>query len=76
MEKKYSFKKGLGKAAFYVLSGIALIVSMSGFADFTLWQLLETYLKPVLAGITVSGLIGLAVNYVKFKYFDTDVKNG
>jgi len=64
---EYSFKKGLSKGAVSVLTIAATMVMFAGFADFTLWQLLEQYLKPVLGSITIGGVITMALNYLKVK---------
>jgi hypothetical protein len=65
---EYSFKKGVIKGLISLLSITGFIVAFSGFADFTLWQLLETYIKPVLGGLSVGAAITIAVNYLKFKF--------
>lgn len=67
MEKIYSFQKGLGKGVVSVLVIAGAFAAFSGFADFTIWQLLESYLKPVVGALTVGGALSMAINYVKFK---------
>ena len=65
--KQYSIKKGFFKGLLGVLTAGAGILAFSGFADFTIWQLLESYLKPVLSGLTVSGLLAMGINYLKVR---------
>ena len=62
----YSFKKGLGKGLLSLLSVGGGLIAFAGFSDLTIWGLLETYLKPVLATLTVGGVITVATNWVKF----------
>lgn len=68
METKYSFKKGLVKAIVTALTVGISIVAFAGFSDLTIWGLLETYLKPLVGGMTVGALLKLALNWVKVKY--------
>lgn len=68
MRPGYSFKKTIGKAAVASLTFVGALAAMSGFADFTIWELFETYGRPVLGGITVSGVIAAAINYVKYNW--------
>lgn len=64
---KYSITKGLSKGAVSALTVAAAMVMFAGFADFTLWQLLEQYLKPVLGSVTIGGVITMALNYLKVR---------
>lgn len=68
MRSDYSITKGIGKGLFTMLMAGVTIATFAGFADFTLWQLLEQYVKPVLGSITVAGVLKLAANYIKFNY--------
>lgn len=72
MSKIYSIKKGLSKGVLAMLTMIAGVLAFSGFGDFTIWQLLESYVKPLTAGVTVAGLVGMAINYIKFKFVSTE----
>ncbi len=67
-ETKYSFKKGLLKGAIGALSFIAGIVALTAFSDVPLWGLLETYIKPLIGSVTVSGVLVMAINALKFHY--------
>ena len=68
MKPQYSFTKTLGKGALAILSVAAAFATMSGFADFTLWELVQTYGEEMLSGVTVSGLIAMAINFIKFNW--------
>lgn len=65
--KTYSFKTGLSKGLLSLLSVLGAIVAFTGFADVSLWSLVEQYLKPLLGSLTIGGAITIAVNYAKFK---------
>lgn len=65
---QYSFKKGLAKGIVSALTVAIAIVSLSGLADFTIWDLLDTYLKPVLGALTTGAALTMALNFVKVKY--------
>lgn len=64
---QYSFKKGLWKGIKSILLVAVTAVSVSTFADIDLWQLMVTYVKPVLSGVTVLGALTMLLNYVKVK---------
>lgn len=64
---EYSFKKGLWKGVQSGLIVIASIIAMAGFADFTIWQLLEEYLKPVIGSVSVGAFVAIAINYAKIR---------
>jgi len=64
---EYSFIHGLKKAATYSLTGIGVLVAFAGFSDIQIWELLETYVRPVIGSLTVGGVVTLAINYVRFK---------
>lgn len=64
---EYSFTKGLWKGGLSVLVVAASMVAFAGFADLSIWGLLETYLKPVLGSLTVGGAFAMAINYFKVK---------
>jgi len=68
MRSDYSFKKGLAKGLVAMLMAAAAIVGFAGFADFTLWELIEQYVKPLLGGVTVAGVLKFAINFVKFNF--------
>lgn len=65
--KKYSYKIGFYKFLAGAVSGILVLLTLAGLTDITLWSILETYLKPVLATITISGLFGSVLNALKFR---------
>jgi len=67
MEKVYSFKKGLYKGLLSLLSIVAAIVTLAGFADVGVWDLVVNNVKPLLGSLTVGGLMTIIINYVKFK---------
>lgn len=64
---QYSIKKGLWKGLKTILLVAVTAVSVSTFADIDLWQILVTYVKPVLSGVTVLGALTMLLNYVKVK---------
>jgi hypothetical protein len=64
---QYSLKKGVSKGLVSALTMAAAFVALAGFADFTIWELVETYLKPLLGALTVSGLLTMVLNYVKVR---------
>jgi hypothetical protein len=64
---QYSLKKGLIKGAIGVLVAVAFGVSLTTFSDQSIWGLLETYLKPIIGSLTVSGAFAMGINALKFK---------
>ena len=64
---QYSLKKGLWKGAKSILLVAVAAISVSTFADIDLWQLMVTYVKPLLSGVTVLGAMTMLLNYVKVK---------
>lgn len=64
---KYDVKKGLIKGALGILTAVAFFVSFSTFSDQSIWGLLETYLKPILGSLTVSGALAMGINALKFR---------
>lgn len=64
---EYSLKKGLLKGAIGVLTSAVFVITMTSFADVSLWSLLEMYLKPVLGAMTVAGLFTFVINLLKQK---------
>lgn len=66
-EKKYSFKKGLIKGVISLLAISGGAVAIIGFADVEIWDLIVKYIKPIVQGLTVGGLITVGTNFVKFK---------
>ena len=65
---KYSFKKGLKKGILSAAIIAGAFVVFAGFADFTIWQLLEQYVKPILGTITIGALFKMLINYLKIKF--------
>lgn len=70
MEKVYSFKIGLGKGLLSLLAIVGALVAFAGFSDLTIWDLMVTYVKPVVGSLTIGGLITIAVNWIKFHTTD------
>lgn len=64
--KTYSVSKGVGKAAIQLLTVAGALIAFAGFSDLQLWDLVVTYVKPVIGSLTVGGVIAFAINYVKF----------
>ncbi len=62
----YSFKTGGWKFLVGVLSAAVVIVTFAGFADISIWGLLEQYVKPIVGTLTVGGLLAAALNAAKF----------
>jgi len=62
---EYSLSKGLNKGFTSALTIAMALVVFTGFSDITLWELLETYLKPALGGMTAGGLLTMLANYMK-----------
>lgn len=68
MKTGYSYKKGLGKGALIALKALAGILIFAGVADLHITDLIQQYLFPLIGGVTLSGLLGLATNFVKFHW--------
>lgn len=68
MYPSYSFKKSLGKGVLFVLQMTATIVVVTGVSDIQLWDLVEQYIKPILTGISIGGVIAIATNFVKYNW--------
>jgi len=65
--KKFSIKKNLLKGGITALSFAIGIIAFTSFSDVQLWALLETYVKPLVGSLTVSAVLGMALNFLKFK---------
>lgn len=63
----YSFKKGLGKGLASAITFALGLAAFAGFSDVSLWDLVETYIKPILGSMTVAGALTIALNYIKVK---------
>lgn len=70
--KEYSFKIGFTKGLLSLLSIAGAFVAFVGFSDLTLWELLETYVKPLVGSLTIGGLITMLVNYIKIRKQEPD----
>ena len=65
---KYSIKKGLQKGLTALIPGVIMILTFAGIsADLTIWELLETYLKPILGGTTIIGAMTMFLNWLKVR---------
>lgn len=64
----YSYTKGIVKGVVSGLTVLAAIVTFAGFSDMTVWSLLEQYVRPALASITVGGLIAFSINWIKHNF--------
>lgn len=64
----YDFKTGLGKGLKFILTALIAIVSITGFSDVTLWDLLTQYLKPLLGTLSIGGVLAFLNNFVKVKF--------
>ena len=67
MQETYSLKKGFYKGLLSLVSIFGALVTFSGFADVSIWDLLTTYLKPAISSISVGGLIVIVINWLKVK---------
>ncbi len=65
---EYSFKKGFSKGIVSALTIASAFVVFTGLSDLNIWYLVEHYLKPLISGLTVGGLITMTLNYIKVKY--------
>lgn len=63
----YSLKKGLGKGLNSAIIFALALAAFAGFSDVSLWELVETYVKPILGSMTVAGALTMAQNYFKVK---------
>jgi len=63
----YKFSKGIKKGIITALTVLATFMAFSGFADISVWQLMTTYIQPILGAMTVGGAITIALNYLKIK---------
>lgn len=63
----YSIKKGLFKGITAVLTFVVAGLLFTGFADVQIWDLIVTYVKPVLGTLTVGGALTMALNYFKVR---------
>jgi len=64
----YKFSKGIKKGIITALTVLATFMAFSGFADISVWQLMTTYIQPILGAMTVGGAITIALNYLKIKW--------
>ena len=65
---EYNIKTGISKGLKFVLTALIAVATISGFSEFTLWDLLTEYLKPVLGTLSVGGVLAMALNLVKVKF--------
>lgn len=65
--KEYSFAKGLWKGIKAILTALLVFLAFAGFSDISLWDLLVTYVKPLIGSLTLGGAITVALNYVKIQ---------
>jgi uncharacterized membrane protein YjjP (DUF1212 family) len=63
----YSLKKGILKALGAVVTVAIAVVAVTQFADVELTVLIETHLFPLIAGLTVTGTLKWAHNFIKVK---------
>lgn len=68
MKEGYSFKKGIAKSAVSLLSVLGALVMFANLGDVSIWDLIVKYVEPLVASLTVGGVITLLVNYIKFNY--------
>lgn len=66
MNDGYSFKKGLAKGAVQLLTVAAALIAFAGFSDLAIWDLVVTYVKPVIGSLTVGGIVAVAINFLKY----------
>ena len=66
MKTGYSFSQGVSKSLISLLSIAGAILVFTHYSDIGIWDLLETYLKPLIGSLTIGGAITLAVNWVKY----------
>lgn len=64
---KYSLKRGFSKGFMSFLTVFLAFAVFAGFADFSLKDLIEQYVFPLLGGMTVSGMTTMLINYLKVK---------
>lgn len=67
--KVYSFKKGLAKALVSTLTILGAWVVVAGVSEISLWDLVETYVKPFIGTLTIGGLLALILNWLKIRYY-------
>lgn len=63
----YSFTKGLGKGVIWILTVAVSFLAVSGFADISVWDLVEQYIKPIVGTLTLGGFLTMLLNYLKVK---------
>jgi len=68
MKQGYKFKKGLGKGLKAILGFAITGAVITGFADVQIWDLVVQYVKPLLGGVTVSGALFFAYNFVTYNW--------
>ena len=66
--QEYSIKKGLYKGLGFATTALVTILIVSGLSDVLIWDLIVTYIKPIVGTLTVGGLVTMASNYAKFRY--------
>lgn len=64
---QYSLTKGIKKGLTALIPIAVALVTFAGFSDVTLWGLLEQYVKPILGGTTIVGVLTVVLNWAKFK---------
>ena len=63
---QYNFKKGLYKGFISMLTFAGAMIAFTKFGDMSIWDILTEYLKPFLGSLSISGLITILVNWIKF----------
>lgn len=64
---KYSFAKGLVKGITWILTVAGSFLAVSGYADISVWDLVEQHIKPIVGTLTLGGLLTMLLNYLKVK---------
>jgi hypothetical protein len=65
---EYKLSKGIKKGIVTALTVLVSFLAFAGFADVPIWDLLATYVQPILGAMTVGGAITLLINYLKIKW--------
>lgn len=72
---QYSLTKGLGKGIIWILTVAVSFLTVSGYADISVWDLVEQHIKPIVGTLTLGGFLTMTLNYLKVRLAQGGIKS-